>query len=407
MRPSRRQLIGALGAGAFGGFVPWTGARANPTPLLGYLRTNWSRDPWTQGAYSFVGAGGRQADRATLGAPLGERVFFAGEAVHPTHNATLHAAHESGLSAAERIRHLGHQSVIVIGAGMAGLTAAHALENDGRAVTVLEARNRIGGRVWTDHSLGLPLELGASWIHGIRRNPVAQLADTAGLRRDRIGDGFIIRGGDGRAMRGRDAPEWLVNLIEYDLEAGAAPDEMHLPAYENQFYYRGPDDVLPDGVEGLLHNFTGPLDLRLGHPVTEIRYDGAVTNVSTAAGAEFSADAAIVSVPLGALQADMIRFEPAFPAEKVAAMGRLRMGVLDKLYLKFDTAFWDTHVDWIATPETGLPPGAFNVWLNLLPLTGQPVLMAFNGAAQARRLAALDDETLVSQALDVLARAYP
>jgi monoamine oxidase len=58
-------------------------------------------------------------------------------------------------------------STIVIGAGIAGLTAAHDLQSAGEAVLVLEARDRIGGRVWTNHSFaGIPVEFGAEFIHG-------------------------------------------------------------------------------------------------------------------------------------------------------------------------------------------------------------------------------------------------
>src|SRR5262245_7582561 len=70
--------------------------------------------------------------------------------------------------------------VIVIGAGMAGLAAARTLADGGISVTVLEARDRMGGRVWTDHSLGVPVDLGASWIHGVERNPITVLAYEAG-----------------------------------------------------------------------------------------------------------------------------------------------------------------------------------------------------------------------------------
>eukprot|EP01135_Chromosphaera_perkinsii_P011900 Nk52_evm17s2531 gene=Nk52_evmTU17s2531 len=65
------------------------------------------------------------------------------------------------------------QRVIVIGAGMAGLSAASTLLKSGRvSVTVLEARDRVGGRILTDRSLGFPLEHGAQWIHGIEGNPL-------------------------------------------------------------------------------------------------------------------------------------------------------------------------------------------------------------------------------------------
>ena len=64
---------------------------------------------------------------------------------------------------------------------MAGLTAARILHDTGFAVTVLEARDRIGGRTWTDDSLGVPCDLGASWIHGADDNPLTDWAAAIGL----------------------------------------------------------------------------------------------------------------------------------------------------------------------------------------------------------------------------------
>jgi phytoene dehydrogenase-like protein len=71
--------------------------------------------------------------------------------------------------------------VIVIGAGIAGLAAARDLTIDGYDVLVLEARNRIGGRIWTSRDLGLPADLGASWIHGFEDNPISRLAKRHGI----------------------------------------------------------------------------------------------------------------------------------------------------------------------------------------------------------------------------------
>jgi phytoene dehydrogenase-like protein len=74
-------------------------------------------------------------------------------------------------------------SVIVIGAGVAGLAAARRLTREGFAVTVLEGRNRIGGRVWTDVIDGVPMDVGAGWIHGPDGgNPIATLATKATAR---------------------------------------------------------------------------------------------------------------------------------------------------------------------------------------------------------------------------------
>ena len=73
------------------------------------------------------------------------------------------------------------ERVIVVGAGMAGLVAARLLHDSGFVVTVLEARDRIGGRTWTDDSLGAPLDLGGSWVHGVDGNPLALWCDKLGV----------------------------------------------------------------------------------------------------------------------------------------------------------------------------------------------------------------------------------
>ncbi len=73
--------------------------------------------------------------------------------------------------------------VIVIGAGMAGIAAAKDLNSKGYDVVVLEAQQRIGGRIWTDHSLnGIPLDLEAGWIHGVIGNPITELANKYGIK---------------------------------------------------------------------------------------------------------------------------------------------------------------------------------------------------------------------------------
>ncbi len=72
--------------------------------------------------------------------------------------------------------------VLVLGAGIAGLAAARTLTDKGLSVIVLEARDRVGGRMWTDSSLGLPLDLGASWIHGVKGNPITKLAKQFGVK---------------------------------------------------------------------------------------------------------------------------------------------------------------------------------------------------------------------------------
>ena len=118
-------------------------------------------------------AGAPHADRAALAAAGGDPVR--------RHEASCRAwccddgtgSWSMGAGKAER--------VIVVGAGMAGLVAARLLHDSGFAVTVLEARDRLGGRTWTDDSLGAPLDLGGSWVHGVEGNPLALWCDKLGV----------------------------------------------------------------------------------------------------------------------------------------------------------------------------------------------------------------------------------
>lgn len=124
-------------------------------------------------------------------------------------------------------------------------------------------------------------------------------------------------------------------------------------------------------------------------------------------GAVDTFDTVIVTVPLGVLKEGEITFTPPLPAEKQQAIANLGMGVLDKVYLRYDEVFWDANVTWIATPENGSPQGQFNQWLNLFPFIGEPVIMAFNGAQPARDLAESADAEVIERAHRTLDTAYP
>ncbi len=404
----RRSILYGLGGSVLAGFTPWHGAQAGKNRnLLGFIRTNWSRDPYSFGSYSYIAKGARRGDTRALERPIGDRLYFAGEAVFSDYNSTVHAAYESGQKTAGFILNGNHRNIAIIGAGMSGLSAAHKLADQGLNVSVFEARNRIGGRIWTDHRLGFPLDLGASWIHGTDKNPLTELADSIGQQRIETDDTYIIKGQDGRIISDRDVPNWVEDIVEIQHDAGADIDQINRTAYFLQSSYGGPDVKFPNGYADIFDALRGDYTVRLSTPIDRITYGNQGASVGLAGATEKVFDAVIITVPLGVLKNDSIKFDPPLPDNKTNAITRLGMGTLDKVYLLFDQPFWGKDTTWIITPENDLPQGQFNQWLNLYRYLGKPVILAFNGGSPALELAALSDEAIIEKALQTLDIAYP
>ena len=407
----RRDVLSGLIGGATGALLPWRGVQAQIQEsaqgafLKGYLRTNWSQDPYAFGSYSYVATGAWQSDRGVLGASIERRVYFAGEAIHPHHNSTVHAAYESGIMTAQDVDRDTRGPIAVIGAGVSGLALAQRLSAKGRSVTVFEARDRIGGRIVTNRDLGVPLDLGASWIHGTHDNPIASLAqamDTATVATDET---YIMRGAGGRLMEEEAAPNWLEDVTTIQHNAGAARHDINLQAYMAQTEYSGDDVIFPQGYESLLPALDGDYEVKLSEPVSAISHDeNGVVITSNGTNTEF--DVVVVTLPLGVLKANTVTFAPALPPATQNAIAKLGMGTLDKLYLQYEEPFWDEDITWIATPENGLPKGQFNQWLNLYKYLGQPIIMAFNGGPPALALSMDTDEELIMKAKQSLEGSY-
>lgn len=340
--------------------------------------------------------------------------------------------------------------VLVLGAGMAGLAAARDLTRRGYHVIVLEARAHIGGRTWTDDSLGLPLDLGASWIHGTNGNPLTQLADAAGAKRVRTDYENITRyASDGSELSAREdaeideiletleelIAEWqeefeddasLQAAIQVYLEAEDLPAEtlrqawyavntaieheyaadvsdLSLYWFDDAGDYGGGDVIFPGGYGQLVSHLADGLDIRLGHIVRSVEADPSGVRVQTDQG-QFAADKAVVALPLGVLKSQDISFDPPLPAEKRRAMERIGFGVLNKLYLQFDEVFWDADAHLLGYISER--KGEWCEWINFAPLVGAPVLLGFNAGRFGLEIESWSDEQVVASALSVLRRIY-
>ncbi len=407
----RRDFMAMLAAAPFAGYASAADAPKTPSPLLGYIRTNWSQDPFSYGSYSYFAKGSGDADRKTLLAPIGDRVYFAGEALNPNYQVSVHAAYESGQSVAQQLAAVQHKNIAIIGAGVSGLGAARYLSEQGKNVVVFEGRDRIGGRIFTDREqLGTPLDLGASWIHGPDGNPISALADKLAIKRIPTPDDSIMRGEDGREIWTLFAPWWLAEWAQYTAtgaEVGKLDSVATLMQFgQYGFGYDGTDVVFPNGYDEIFKGLKADYQVRLNSAVDRIQHSDTGVKIGVKGKDLLKYDAVIVTVPLGVLKKKLIAFEPALPEQKQAAIARMGTGTLDKLYLRFEEPFWDDKSN-IITPENGLPQGQFNFWFNISKYMKQPIIMAFNAGTAAHQLSGESDEVVVDKALRTLAGAYP
>lgn len=381
------------GAGGDGATTSATGGHGEDPVRPGTaLVSSWTTDPYALGAYSFLKRGSSPEDRLTLATPVASRLFFAGEATHPDFPATVHGALLSGRRAAAEVMEATDGSVIVVGAGVAGLAAAEALVEEGYEVVVLEARDRRGGRLLSDSTtFGVPVDLGASWIHGIEGNPVLE-----------HGVESVPFDYEDTVVHGEETEDF-VTASEIEHELAADLEEIDPAAFDEGEELGGGDRLVTGGYQRLAEDVDGDFGLELGTEVEEIATEDSGVEIVTAAGRR-RADAVIVTVPLGVLQSGRPRFDPPLPAEKVAAIGRLGSGALSKAIIRFDKVFWeDVSLIQLADRE---PRTEWTEFLNLHRFTGEPLLMGFCAGRAARAIEAMAVDDVVASASAVLRSVY-
>jgi monoamine oxidase len=348
--------------------------------------------------------------------------------------------------------------VLVIGAGAAGLAAARALTSAGRRAIVLEARDRIGGRVWTDRTFApFPVERGAEFIHGeqadtwalIRRAglPTESFSRWQGRRivteQDRLaGDELLHARPDLQRLftleqqlaeyQGPDCSlaDWLAAnhfspLAAHIADMRLAHSNCATPAtisvaelaHELRISDKGPGDFhILDGYDRALALLADDLDIRLGTAVTAIQWDedGVAVETSGQAGKRkdtdrrspaglpiadsLSARHAVVTLPLALLKAGAVTFDPPLPQAKLRAIGALAMAPAMKLLLRFEEQFWDAQMTFL----TGRDP--VPVWWTVR--RAAPLLTGFITGPRAARLAAHGPDGALEQGLAALAAIF-
>jgi len=252
--------------------------------------------------------------------------------------------------------------VVVVGAGTGGLSAARTAIELGLSVAVLEAKDRVGGRVWTDTSMGVPWDPGAHWLHDAENNFFGHYAAEQGWPIDKDGwRRMSLRAKDAlddeaaeeweayweaafaaieeAGRKGLDIPcsevipphpRWRVMFDSFFAAlSGVEPDRTS--ALDNSRYEHGYNNwrVAP-GYGALVARYGRGLPVALSTPVERIDWSGRDILVETPRG-RFTCRAVIINVSTSALAAGMIRFTPELPPEMRDAIDSVPLGEAEKV----------------------------------------------------------------------------
>jgi monoamine oxidase len=355
--------------------------------------------------------------------------------------------------------------VVIVGAGVSGLAAARVLHEAGIEFSVLEARERIGGRIFTRHdsSMPVPIELGAEFVHGVAPE-LREIARDAGLA-------IIDIGGqrwqsNGRGLRQLDDFWPLLEEVMSRLDEHRQPDrsfEQFLNTrpggarlararalalqFVEGFHAADPTRVSeralaeggsPGGVRerriGRILGGYNAIPVWLGRDVgSRISFGAVVSSIRWEPGSvrvdmrrsdneahAINGRAAIVTVPLGVLQATTgepgaIAFEPSIERErtKAEAVRGMEMGTVTRITMQLREAFWTSErfmrraksqdLDRMAFLQSADPD--FPTWWTSYPVSA-PTLVAWTGGPRARELASLGEDEAIDHAIAALGRQF-
>lgn len=327
--------------------------------------------------------------------------------------------------------------VVIIGAGAAGLAAARALTGAGKRVCLIEARPRIGGRIYTLHlaDLPLPIELGAEFIHG-EVGATLDIVDAASLivaqlpddhwwsqngRRERIRDfwGQIdgVRAKIGKLSRDISFAEFLrrrrdlsprlrqlaCRFVEgYHASHADRISASALRSADQEQEGANKQFRIANGQDALIEWLRAGLDpqrtdLLLGTVANRVQWSEGTVDVHCGER-RVRAGKLIVTIPIGVWKAGALVFDPQLP-DKERALEKLETGHVVKIAFRFRESFWD-DVNFLQTNDRFMP-----TWWTMAPFRA-PILTGWAGGHSADALLAEGADAMIDRALSAMASAW-
>jgi monoamine oxidase len=340
--------------------------------------------------------------------------------------------------------------VIVIGAGASGIYAAHLLIKQGVEVIILEASNRIGGRMMANTSFAdFPIEMGAEEIHG-RRSVLFDLASFVSPENlvEHNGKDFywmnnLLRDEQNLLSQAEYASE-LETMFQIIDSFGTYPEEnkllsqylvdfplistlhpivnalvsneygssnnrigMHALKEAEAGYSSGDESFGLDGIsywQLFERAFADAIDkVILNEAVQTIDYSGSNVRVKSIHGVDYIADRVLLTIPLPILKNNSVEFQPELPPDKIQAIQSIEMGTGIKITLKFSSPFWDTDTRSIL--GASIVP---EYWVTTADKTSNGFyLTAFVMGESADQLALLSENAAIQELLTELSLLYP
>jgi monoamine oxidase len=334
----------------------------------------------------------------------------------------------------------GQAEVIIIGGGIAGLSAARHLTESGMRIVLLEARDRLGGRIYTDHCGQYPIDMGAEFIHGRPQEILGLAAEAAvpivpvqGEFRRKIGgswaDADRLMGKVDQLFARMPADEPDQSFQHYVDRTGI--DEavkQHALRYIGGFHAANPSLIsvhslirdtraeeaidgdhqyrTASGYEDLVRAVTDRIDrdccnIVMNTEVNEIVWHKGQVIVRTST-TEYVAPRAIITLPLGVLKANSVAFSPTLP-DKQNAISFLEMGPVVRVVLCFATKFWEHEPEMADMSFLFTDDPQFPTWWTNNPLPS-PLLVGWAAGPNALVHSGHSKEEVIKSAVQALAR---